>query len=165
LITEYRGQDEELLLQMVNNTVSTGISQSLGTAAIIGLSLAFVLQWLSAPSADDDENDVDNNDDYLIERKLNDKTSTSTSKWWWPITIMMKRRKKKRRKRTNSGGGNNRHDDDDNNIDNIANNHRNLDDDIKSYGYCDHLGSCDCGSIQFIVSSLYSLCVFNSDIK
>ena len=157
-----------------NNTVST--SQSLdrlvGTAAIIGLSLAFVLQWLSSDDDDYDDYDVDVVDDSNNQQQQqqqqceehikkspsrrqiddNNKSSASAS-WWWPITILMKRRRKKKKRRKRSS----------NNIDNSANNNhnRNLDesyetndDSSSDEGYCcDHLGSCECGAIQFIVSN------------
>ena len=156
---------------MVNNSISTtqSLDRLVGTAAIIGLSLAVVLQWLSAPSAD--ENDVfeeDGSNQQQQEersraadaaaspsrRKVADNNSTS-SPWWWPVRILMKRRKKKiRRKRINK--------DDDIN-DNIANHPQNLDESYKTNddasscddGYCDHLGSCECGSIRFIVSNIF----------
>eukprot|EP00985_Skeletonema_marinoi_P032210 scaffold39075_cov148-Skeletonema_marinoi.AAC.7 len=156
---------------MVNNSISTtqSLDRLVGTAAIIGLSLAVVLQWLSSPSAD--ENDVfeeDGSNQQQEERsraadvtaspsrrKVDDNKSTSSSSWWWPVRILMKRRKKKiRRKRINK--------DDDIN-DNIANHPQNLDESYKTNddasscddGFCDHLGSCECGSIRFIVSNIF----------
>jgi len=150
---------------MVTNNSILSTSQPLdrlvGTAAVIGLSLAVVLHsWISAPS---DENDVFEEEEGSNQqfhdghntaaspsrRKINGNKSTSSS-WWWPVTILT-RRKKKRRKRSRKHDENN---------DNIANNHptdrddsHKVNDDSSSYneGYCDHLGSCECGSIQFIL--------------
>ncbi|KAK1735390.1 hypothetical protein QTG54_014004 [Skeletonema marinoi] len=149
---------------MVNNSISTtqSLDRLVGTAAIIGLSLAVVLQWLSAPSDENDVFEEDGSNQQQEERsraaaaaspsrrKVDDNKSTSTS-WWWPVRILMKRRKKKiRRKRINK--------DDDIN-DNIANHPQNLDESYKTNddasscddGYCNHLGSCECGSIRFIL--------------
>ena len=161
-------------MQMVNNSISTtqSLDRLVGTAAIIGLSLAVVLQWLSSPSDENDVFEEDGSNQQQEERsraaaaaspsrrKVDDNKSTSTS-WWWPVRILMKRRKKKiRRKRINK--------DDDIN-DNIANHPQNLDERYKTNddasscddGYCDHLGSCECGSIRFIVSIIF----FHINIK
>lgn len=154
-------------MQMVNNSISTtqSLDRLVGTAAIIGLSLAVVLQWLSSPSDENDVFEEDGSNQQQEERsraaaaaspsrrKVDDNKSTSSS-WWWPVRILMKRRKKKiRRKRINK--------DDDIN-DNIANHPQNLDESYKTNddasscddGYCNHLGSCECGSIRFIVSNI-----------
>ena len=150
---------------MVNNS-SISTTQSLdrlvGTAAIIGLSLAVVLQWLTA-----DENDVlseegSNNPQQQeyesgtaaaaasspSRRKIIDGNSKKAT-WWWPLTILQ-RRKKKRRKRQN-----NKHHENNNprNIDgSCCNNTNEGSSSCGDDGYCDHLGSCECGSIRFIVS-------------
>ena len=164
---------------MVNNS-SISTTQSLdrlvGTAAIIGLSLAVVLQWLSS-SPSSDENDVfmeegsnpqqEEDERYTaaapaaaspsrrkIDGNNSNKSTSSSSSWWWPLTIMRRRTKKRRKQRISNK-------DEDN--DNIANHPRNLDgscntnEDSSSCdeGYCDHLGSCQCGSIRFIVSNIF----------
>ncbi len=153
---------------MVNNNSILSTTQSfdrlVGTAAVIGLSLVVVLHsWISAPS-EEDENDVVEEEQAGSNRQLHDghntaagpprrkvdgsKSTTTKASWWWPVAILT-RRKKKRRKRTTSKY-------DDANNDNIANRHdsHKANDDSSSCdeGYCDHLGSCECGSIQFIVS-------------
>ncbi|KAL7494655.1 hypothetical protein ACHAWT_003411 [Skeletonema menzelii] len=154
---------------MVNNS-SISTTQSLdrlvGTAAIIGLSLAVVLQWLS--SSPSDENDVfieeGSNPQQLLQeqdekrdtaaaaaaarmsrRKIdgNNNKSNSSSAWWWPLAIMRRRTKKRRKQRKNS----------DNIIANHPRNRENTNEDSSSCdeGYCNHLGSCKCGSIRFIL--------------
>ena len=141
---------------------SQSLERLAGTAAIIGLSLAAVIQWLS-PSDESDVLLLDQGDsknqrqqqqrgddrDVAAAAKTSSRTaSSSLSSWWWPIA-MMKRRKNKRRTKSSSTY-------DDNN-DNTANRGKNADaskenSSLLDDGYHDHLGSCQCGSIRFIVS-------------
>ena len=163
---------------MVVNASSAASSQSVdrlvGTAAIIGLSLALAFQWITGNDDDDGDiyeqedeqqyHDCYNHEPIAIARANTtavatatsspssrtkstnnvEVTPTSSSSWWWPITLMTRRRKKKRRKRhynnNNSRNGSHRRNTDTNH-DSIGNNES-----------IDHLGSCECGSIQFIVS-------------
>ena len=161
---------------MVVNASSAASSQSVdrlvGTAAIIGLSLALAFQWITGNDDGDDNYEQEEIDQYhdcynhepiAIARtkataaattsgspssrtKSTHNTevnpSSSSSSWWWPITLMTRRRKKKRRKRhCNNNSNNSNRRNTDMNHDNFGNNNS-----------FDHLGSCECGSIQFIVS-------------
>lgn len=158
---------------------SQSVDRLVGTAAIIGLSLALAFQWITGNDADDNEQDENEkqlyhdcyNDEPIAITRTNNATTavatatrspssrtkstnnvevTSSSSWWWPITLMTRRRKKKRRKRHyyNNNSNNSRNDNSrrniDTNYDNIGNNE-----------VFDHVGSCECGSIQFIVSIIY----------
>lgn len=88
------------------------------------------------------------------------KSSAAASFWFWRWP-MMKRRKKKRRKRNSSNtsrrNSNNNNDDDSIEL-NLDESYETTNDDTSSCdggGYdWDHLGSCKCGSIEFIVSTM-----------
>lgn len=182
--------DRSSLQMMVNNSSSISTTQSLdrlvGTAAIIGLSLAVaVLQWLSSADENDVLSEEDEGSNHPLQlqqeyerdtvaaaasspsrRKIIDgnnkaTSSSSSSSWWWPLTILQ-RRKKKRRKRQN------KHHENNNNPRNIdgscCNNTNEGSSSCDNDGYCDHLGSCKCGSIRFIVS-IYHLLLACQDIQ
>jgi len=165
---------------MVNNnsifsttTTTQSFDRLVGTAAVIGLSLVVVLHsWISSPSEEEDDVIVEEETEEgsnqqqhqqplhnaaaasPSRRKVNDNkstTATKSSSWWWPVAILTRRKKKRRKRRMNT----HHHDGNNDNIENRHGSPKTNEDssscDDGNDGYCDHLGSCDCGSIQFIL--------------
>ena len=125
---------------MVRESTQQAVDRIVGTAAVIGLSIAFI-RWISNPSSFSLEGGE--------ECKATTKSRYSWMPWWWPV-IAMDRWNRKRNNRTNIGDDSN-----DEEGEGKSQDAKQKEEQIGNIiGDYEHQGSCHCGSITFVVSNI-----------
>ena len=141
---------------MVRASTQQTVDRIVGTAAVIGLSLA-LLRWLSSST---------NNNMLLEEDKQREEEGSKLRKskyswimpWWWPIIAIDRWNKKKKYKRV----GKQTDDAEEEDCSKEKNDRLQVETVETGDGDYEHQGSCQCGSIAFMVSYMHIMWIIRN---